>query len=96
MSQYRVIPEMQVFDVREGLELRKLEHHDHGEKHADEMDPHVWTSPVMVKQILTQLFNILTDRLPQHKDYFAKNLDTYSSQLDELDQQILDLSLIHI
>ena len=51
----RMMGDLLVVDTRDGIQLRRLDehHHDEDEEHPDhgeEMDPHTWMSPLLVKQ----------------------------------------------
>ncbi|MEZ4484479.1 MAG: zinc ABC transporter substrate-binding protein, partial [Syntrophotaleaceae bacterium] len=61
-------PEMEIVDLRQGLQLRPLEgHHHEGEGHdehavhdqghgkSEELDPHLWTDPQMVQQMAQRI-----------------------------------------
>lgn len=91
-------PAMELLDVREGLELRTLESHAHGHEHkhahghenpaAGALDPHVWTSPVMVKQMAGSIRDELAALDPAHEAEFARNHDGFVAELDRLDREI--------
>ncbi len=46
---------MQVLDARAGIDLRAIEEHahEHGTDEESVSDPHVWTSPLLVGQPVT-------------------------------------------
>jgi len=50
-------------------------------------DPHVWTSPRNAIIIVKNIYKSLTEEDPIHKDYYAKNMEKYISQLKKLDEQ---------
>ena len=81
-------PQMQVLDVRAGIELRDMENHRPGHDGHDESDPHVWTSP----QLAIQMVGLIRDRLseldPAHRAEYARNHDAYVRELETLDQEI--------
>jgi zinc transport system substrate-binding protein len=81
---------MEVIDTRNGLMLRKLEeHHDH--EHEESLDPHIWTSPVLVQQILHTISNALSGHMPEHKQEFENNRQKYQQELTRLDNEIREL-----
>ncbi|NNJ92661.1 MAG: zinc ABC transporter solute-binding protein [Gammaproteobacteria bacterium] len=86
--------EMHVIDTRKGLKLRSLEHHhghdDHDQhgRHHNSMDPHIWTSPLIVQQILQTISQALSELLPEYRQQFEKNRKAYQQQLIELDEEI--------
>lgn len=87
-------PGMAILDVREGLELRPLEAHEHEHEHRHEtpdakaLDPHVWTSPLMVKQMATRIRDALAGFDPLHREDYMRNHDLFAAQLDSLDRDI--------
>lgn len=68
--------------------------HDHhadstAPDHADtELDPHLWTSPLLVKQMAVNLHETLTALDPAHAKEYAANLTAFSADLDALDRDI--------
>ena len=88
-------PAMEVLDVRDGLELRSLETHAHDHRHehghggdAGALDPHVWTSPSMVKQMAGRIRDRLARLDPAHETDFSRNHDDFVAELDRLDRDI--------
>lgn len=64
-------------------------HEEHGEHHEHgEYDPHIWTDPVLVKEMARNIAAGLQKIAPEHSDIFQKNLDKLLSELDDLDTQI--------
>lgn len=95
-----VNPQMQVVDARAGIDLQNLEHHDgdeaahppshfNGETAAH--DPHVWTSPPLVKRIARNIRDALTGLDSAHGQDYARNYTVFVSELDQLDRDILAL-----
>ncbi len=69
------------------------EAHDHDQannhEHAEtELDPHIWTSPVLVRQMVGNLRETLTELDPAHAQDYAANLTAFSTELDALDRDI--------
>ncbi|MGB9844160.1 metal ABC transporter solute-binding protein, Zn/Mn family [Methanothermobacter tenebrarum] len=67
-------PNMKIVNCSEGIKLMKE-------------DPHVWTSPRNAIIIVKNIYKSLTEEDPIHKDYYAKNMEKYISQLKKLDEQ---------
>jgi zinc transport system substrate-binding protein len=78
-------PHMQVIDVRDGVELRAMEA---DERDGDETDPHVWTSPPLVRQMVGVIRDKLSALDPTHAAEFARNHDTFIVELDALDREL--------
>ena len=74
------------------------EHHDHhpdekheheGHTHHDgELDPHIWTTPLLVKQQALNMRNALIQLSPQHKTQFEAGYAAYAAELDQLHQEL--------
>lgn len=93
---------MPVMDAREDLELRTLEahhhegeHHDHHKDHDHqpeaEQDPHVWTSPVLVKQMAVAISKRLSQLRPELKSQFEENYQLFATELDALHTELEQL-----
>jgi len=74
----------------------ELDHEDHeGEEshhdetdHAEEMDPHIWTSPANGAMIADRIAATLIDLDPQHAANYQENLDTFQSDIEQLQSDI--------
>ena len=85
-------------DSSEGITFTHCEeNHDHADHHhAHETDPHIWLSPRHAMTMATNICHGLQIAYPQHKEVFAKNLDSLLSDLLALEeygkQQLAGLS----
>jgi len=94
---------MQVLDARTGIDLRSMDVHDQGDDHAGpvatsdqenerhtavEGDPHVWTSPRIVKQMAGRIRDELIELDPRHAQDYRRNYDAFVTELDTLDRDI--------
>lgn len=70
---------MQMLDVRDGIDLRKLE---------AEQDPHVWTSPPLVKKMVGVIRDKLSALDPAHASDFANNHDDLVAELQALHREL--------
>lgn len=91
-------PDMTVLDARQGIDLRPLPHHDHGDDghgHGDpgegQMDAHVWTSPLLARTMAANIRDALTTLDPAHADVYAANYRAFATEMEDLDQEIRDL-----
>ena len=97
---YAAAPNMRIIDARSNIQLQEMaahdhgptehghnehEHHDHTAHQEDALDPHIWTSPIIVKQILVNITKALSRESPAHKATFEQNRQDYSARLDALD-----------
>jgi zinc/manganese transport system substrate-binding protein len=82
-----------VVDSSQGVTLREGEAHEEegheeegaGEEHAEEHDPHIWHDPRNAKIMVANIEKGLAAAEPAKADAFAKNLATYTAELDKLD-----------
>ncbi len=88
-------PGMQIFDMSEGVERIPMtsHHHEGEEQESDEheesgLDPHVWTSPRLVKLMASNILTALVKLDPDHQADFEKNLQSLNSDIDLLDESI--------
>jgi len=93
---------LDVVDTRQGIRLREMEadrhahgpppdHHtsDHGDHdHHGGRDPHIWTSPRLLKTQAQTVAATLCELAPEHSDAFRRNLAALESKLDEVDAAI--------
>lgn len=80
-----------------GEEHHGEKHHDHaGEHHGEEehghhhggMDPHVWTSPLLVKQIAGNILSALVKVDPAHEAAYRANHDAFVVRVDALHREL--------
>lgn len=82
--------------VQTDSQIRKLpmpEHHDDGDEPAghheeDEDDPHVWTSPALVKFIAEHIVEALSEADPANAAAYRHNEGEFLKELDTLDAEI--------
>lgn len=80
---------MQVIDLSEGLDLIAEEQEQHGDHiHMGGVDPHIWMSPVLVKQIAKRILDVVSDLNPEKKAYYKANYEKFASEIDELNAHI--------
>ncbi len=84
-------PDMPVLDVREGLRLRPQQYHEHGHadgQTSDAMDPHVWTSPRLVRAMLPAIRDQLTTLDPSGAAFYTANQRRFDAKLAALDAEL--------
>lgn len=89
-------PRMAIVNTGEGLNLRALQAHDHdgGEEAAPDegrhqsKDPHLWTSPPLVRQMAARIRDALTELDPAQGPFYAANYASFATELDDLDRDI--------
>ena len=70
-----------VVAVAEALPKDKLHSHDN---YAEKYDPHVWMSPLLWKDVVTEVQRALTEARPDSADVFAANAAAHQRDLDRL------------
>lgn len=53
----------------------------------DHHDPHIWTDPVIARQMLATVYSAIVSIDPQNEEYYKDNYNKYDSKLGELDGQ---------
>jgi len=87
---------MIVINTSQGITLRKLESHSHGnednkDRHGEGYlgdDPHIWLSPKLVKKQAEYIYNALVELNPNDKSYFTANYNKFINDLDNLDTKL--------
>lgn len=62
-------------------------HNEDSEEGHEETDEHIWTSPVNEIIMTEKICDTLSKTLPEEKENFQKNAESYISQLKELDNE---------
>lgn len=62
-------------------------HKEDSEEEHEETDEHIWTSPVNEIIMTEKICEALSKALPEEKENFQKNAESYISQLKELDNE---------
>lgn len=100
------MPVLDARDGLELLELADHNHDHghadeaHGEEHSasgeaqdehTEQDPHIWTSPRIVKTMAAQLATQFSKMRPAQHQQFDTNLTSFLAELDQLDKELTEL-----
>ncbi len=84
-------PEMLLFDSSAGITKLPISHHSHdGESYSSdgEDDPHIWTSPTLVKKQAENISALLVQLDPQNEMEYQVNLKSFLDEIDQLDHDI--------
>lgn len=84
---------MLVVDCSRGIDLIKsYSDLENGDKQGDyNFDPHIWLSPDNAAIMAENIYDGLVEVDPENRDYYKKNLDSYITELKELDDEIKGL-----
>jgi len=92
---HKSLQSLKIVDTSEGIKKRTIEthdHDDHGEEEHDHeagaTDPHVWMSARLVKQQALNIYNALSAKDPEGKDFYKKGYDSFISDLDKADAEL--------
>lgn len=87
-------PDMAIVDTTLAIEklpmLFEDNHEDDNGQHDDELDPHVWVSPALVKIQLQHMYDSLVALLPEHEAVFTENLNIFLGEIENLEADIED------
>ncbi len=78
-------PNMLIADGIAGIKLNKLEHNNN---HHDKFDYHIWTNPLLVKQMAKNILNSLIKIDAKHRKYYTNNYQKFITELNKLDKDI--------
>ena len=56
--------------------------------HIEGVDPHIWMSPKLVKQMARQILSVLTELNPGKSSEYNSNYQQFLQDIDQLDAQI--------
>lgn len=76
---------MKVVNISEGLDLIADKMEKHGDHiHLEGVDPHVWLSPVLVKQMAKKILDELIDLKPEKTAEYKANYMRFVKECDQL------------
>jgi zinc transport system substrate-binding protein len=82
-------PAMLVVDITVGIQRRSIEGSETAPSdHAGLSDPHVWTSPMLVKSMAVHIRDTLMKLNPAHAETYERNYRQFAADLDALDAEI--------
>jgi zinc transport system substrate-binding protein len=77
---------MQIVDLSEGLDLIREEEIHHGDHvHEGGIDPHIWLSPKLVKQMSGKISEVLSGINPEKTTAYKTNYMKFVKEIDQLD-----------
>lgn len=80
---------MVVVDQSKGLNLIRGAEEQHGDHtHPGGVDPHIWLSPRMVKQMVVQITETLSEINPEKSSEYKVNQQKFIKEIDQLDAKI--------
>lgn len=80
---------MQVVDLSEGLDLIASSLEQHGDHvHMEGVDPHIWLSPVLVKQMSKKILDVVSTINPEKAADYKANYLSFVKEIDQLNIKI--------
>lgn len=73
-------------------EHKHEKHHDHHHHDHSGIDVHIWTDPIIIKELAKNTANELIKIAPNNKVEIEKNLENLNNSLDKLNLKIYDLT----
>ncbi len=84
--------DMLMVDLIANIERMPMDAHGHEEEEdahdGETLDPHVWTSPQLVKTMSQTIYEALAGLDPQNKDEYKTNLDGFIAEIEVLEEDI--------
>jgi len=80
------MPGVPIVDTRQGIDLEKMTGHDgeDDQDHGEELDPHIWLDPLLVKKQAEIIKNTLAQLDPDGQPLYEKNFAAFITDLDAL------------
>ena len=74
-----------------GNHAHEGKHHDHeNAEHPDEVNPHIWLSPLLAKQIVSTTARVLSELDPTHQQRYAENSSRMRERLNKLHNELMN------
>ena len=84
--------DMKVLDLSEGLDLISTENMSQSDSRSIAgINPHIWLSPKMVKQMSRRITDELSLLKPERKDTYEANYKEFCKEIDTLDAEIINM-----
>lgn len=83
-------PKMKIIETQKGIKKLPMVIHDHHEglEEKNNLDPHIWLSPPLVKIQAKNIFEGLVSLDFKNKSYYEKNYNNFVKELNDLDSSI--------
>lgn len=75
----------------ESVKGGNLGHEEAEHNHEDEVDEHIWTSPVYAEMLVQNICDKLCEIMPEKSSVFQKNTEDYVDQLKNVDRQFREI-----
>jgi zinc transport system substrate-binding protein len=86
-----VNPDMKIIHTHKGILRARMNAHANGGHHREILDPHIWTSPPLVKIQAKNILDALLNIDPMHKSDYTTRYNDFLEELDEIDADLRTL-----
>jgi zinc transport system substrate-binding protein len=80
---------VKVHDVSRNIKWMKAEHDGHHHHHDDELDPHIWTSPMRLQLMALNIYEFFKVLDPDHLAYYTNRFMSTQEILRKADRKIV-------
>lgn len=96
----QIHPKLKIIDTRNGITLQPMVRHNHDHDHEQtpkdagatdskvQLDPHIWTSPPLMKQQAANVRDALIALRPTERAHFEAGYARYAAELEALDTEL--------
>ncbi len=83
-------PKMKIVDLSEGIQKLPMPAHqdERGAASGEGLDPHIWTSPALVKSMAERIYTELSALDPANELVYKTNFASFQKDIDALDLEI--------
>lgn len=82
-------PDMKVMDAATGIKrIPAIDEHEPADGVGSEFDPHIWFSPLRMKQMAQTMAEAMQAADPQNADHYQSNLEVLLKKIDAVDAQV--------
>ena len=83
-------PKIKIVNLSDGIQKLPMPAHQDakGTASGEGLDPHIWTSPVLVKSMAERIYSELAALDPANESIFKTNLGSFQKDIDALDLEI--------
>jgi zinc transport system substrate-binding protein len=82
-----VNPELKIESLSDNMQLIEGDH-NHGAHHHHHFNPHIWMSPINMKLMAQDVYDVLVENLPEHNKLFSDNFEVFQNKLDSLHKEL--------
>lgn len=81
-------PELEIVNLSENMKLMEGDH-EHGDGNHEHVNPHIWMSPLLMKEMAHTVNLALQKLQPENAQFFETNNEAFQTKLDSLHLSLL-------